>query len=104
MSSIEIKIEGGAPPDAPDFGFAELGDMLAAGATLHRRYITITVWDVHEGNTDFDTGERKLKLRARSIEPMIETADKDQALAMHDRAHGVRTGEVTLGIAAGDDV
>jgi len=88
-------------PEAPDNGFDELDQQtLDRKARAHGRFVTVTIWDVHKGDIDFDTGEWTYKLRPRSIELMLD-ADRDQALAMHDRVHGVRTGEVTLA-AAGD--
>ena len=89
-------------PEAPDNGFEEipLAELLRK-AVAHGRYVTVTIWDVAEGHIDYDTGEQTLKLRPKSIEVM-QDADLDQALAMHDRVHGNRTGEVTLAAAASD--
>jgi|ERR1043165_6358328 hypothetical protein len=89
-------------PEAPDNGFEELTDSeIERKARVHGRFVTVTVWDVSNGGIDYDTGERSFKFRPRSIEIMTG-ADADQAIAMHDRVHGARTGEVTLGVASGD--
>lgn len=87
-------------PEAPDNGFEEipLAELLRK-AVAHGRYVTVTIWDVSNGAIDYDTGEQTLKLRPRSIEVM-QDADADQAVAMHDRVHGNRTGEVTLAAVA----
>jgi len=94
----ELKCESKLP-EAPDCGFDELDDAtIERKARTHGRFVTITIWDVAKGAIDFDTGERTYKMRARSVEVMTD-ADRDQALAMHDRIHGVRTGEITLAAA-----
>lgn len=89
-------------PDELDNGLCEIPDeQLERLGFAHGRIVTVTVWDVHLGGIDFDGGERTYKMRVKSVEIMLD-ADRDQAMAMHDRVHGVRTGEVTLG-AAGTD-
>jgi len=89
-------------PDELDNGLAEIPDaQLRRLGGSHGRIVTVTIWDVHMGGIDFDNGEQTWKLRVKSVEVMTD-ADRDQAVAMHDRIHGARTGEVTLG-AAGTD-
>ena len=89
-------------PELLDNGIDEIADAeLDRKGRSHGRIVTVTVWEVGESKTGYVSGEQSFKLTVKSVEIMLD-ADRDQAMAMHDRVHGMRTGEVTLG-AAGTD-
>jgi hypothetical protein len=88
-------------PTAPDNGFDSSFGELIAGSMGRKRYITVTVWEVRKTTIDHGNGNAKsVLLGVVSVEPILNDTDAQQALAMHDRAHGDRTGEVTLGAVA----
>jgi hypothetical protein len=99
-------IAGNFPSDE-DNGFAGIASDVLAGGMNRKRWITVVIWEAASTKIDHKNGNvRSQTMRVVSVEPLINQGDAEQALAMHDRAHGDRTGETTLdahSVAPGGD-
>jgi hypothetical protein len=92
----------GTMPATDDNGFYGILGDLHTGAESGKRVVTVTVWDVSKTSINRRKGGLRTEiLSVVSVEP-LSGADAEQAMAMHDRMHGERTGVVTLGAALGE--
>jgi len=91
----------GTLPVGEDFGFYGILSEIHKGAATGTRFVTVTVWDVAKTNIHRRKGNVRTEVLAVvSVEPVFGP-DAEQAMAMHDRMRGERTGSVTLGEASG---